>query len=227
MISQRRIERRPQARSLFNGDILGRRGRLVQEARPTLALSQSRSCAKSGRAPRCSSSCATLWVTGRPDSISRFRFGCGSRCFSRISRRAVAEGRGKAQADALRKTRTETLAKLVVGNGVETVPSSNIHKVTSCASWPASSSRATATCLMVPRWSTNRRSPASRHPWSARPAAMAVRLRHARDLGSNRHWHLFGEPGRIVSRSDDLVSSRVRHGRRRPTRSRSRSCWRV
>ncbi|HEX8806073.1 MAG TPA: potassium-transporting ATPase subunit KdpB, partial [Candidatus Aquilonibacter sp.] len=41
---------------------------------------------------------------------------------------AVAEGRGKAQADTLRKTRTETLAKLVVAGETETVPSSNLRK---------------------------------------------------------------------------------------------------
>jgi K+-transporting ATPase ATPase B chain len=41
---------------------------------------------------------------------------------------AVAEGRGKAQADALRRTKTETLANLVVGDGIESVPSSNLRR---------------------------------------------------------------------------------------------------
>lgn len=41
---------------------------------------------------------------------------------------AIAEARGKAQADSLRKTREETPAKLIVGNTVTTVSSSQLKK---------------------------------------------------------------------------------------------------
>lgn len=41
---------------------------------------------------------------------------------------AIAEARGKAQADSLRKTREETPAKLVVGNATKTVSSSQLKK---------------------------------------------------------------------------------------------------
>src|ERR1700721_21840 len=37
---------------------------------------------------------------------------------------AMAEGRGKAQADTLRKARSETVAHLVVGDKIEEIPSS-------------------------------------------------------------------------------------------------------
>ena len=42
---------------------------------------------------------------------------------------AMAEGRGKAQADTLRKTRTETVAnRLTTGNQMEKVPAASLHK---------------------------------------------------------------------------------------------------
>jgi potassium-transporting ATPase ATP-binding subunit len=41
---------------------------------------------------------------------------------------AMAEGRGKAQADNLRKTRTETMAKLVRDGGVEMVPAPSLRR---------------------------------------------------------------------------------------------------
>ncbi len=41
---------------------------------------------------------------------------------------AVAEGRGKAQADTLRKMRQETVARRVVGTGEETIPASQLRK---------------------------------------------------------------------------------------------------
>lgn len=42
---------------------------------------------------------------------------------------AIAEARGKAQADSLRKTREETPAKLIVNDKVKTVSSSQLKKV--------------------------------------------------------------------------------------------------
>jgi K+-transporting ATPase ATPase B chain len=41
---------------------------------------------------------------------------------------AVAEGRGKAQADALRKTRTETIARRLRGNAEERIPAAELQK---------------------------------------------------------------------------------------------------
>ena len=41
---------------------------------------------------------------------------------------AMAEARGKAQADTLRKTKTDSVAKRVLGNGkIETVPASKLR----------------------------------------------------------------------------------------------------
>ena len=159
------------------------RGRLVQEARSALAVSQSRDVrrARSARSSRCSSSCATLSSHGPAGfdfAISMWLW--FTVLFANFAE-AVAEGRGKAQADALRKTRTETLAKLVVGDGSRNRTRRAIcAKATSSASRPASSSRATATSSKARRRSTNRRSPASRRPSSARPAAIAARLPAAR-----------------------------------------------
>ena len=41
---------------------------------------------------------------------------------------AMAEGRGKAQADALRKMRTETYANLVTDDGIKQVPAAELRK---------------------------------------------------------------------------------------------------
>ncbi len=41
---------------------------------------------------------------------------------------AVAEGRGKAQADALRSTKSETMAKKIVGDGIESVSSTTLRQ---------------------------------------------------------------------------------------------------
>ena len=64
---------------------------------------------------------------------------------------AVAEGRGKAQADALRKTRTDTTAKRLrrsrrsAADRTRSSTRSTSRSTTSCSSRPAKSSRATAT----------------------------------------------------------------------------------
>ena len=41
---------------------------------------------------------------------------------------AVAEGRGKAQADALRRMKTETMANRVIDGQVQVIPASQLHK---------------------------------------------------------------------------------------------------
>ena len=57
---------------------------------------------------------------------------------------AIAEARGKAQADSLRKTREETPAKLVNGNTVRIVSSNALKKTISSNVRRATSSRPTA-----------------------------------------------------------------------------------
>ena len=61
---------------------------------------------------------------------------------------AIAEGRGKAQADSLRRQRTETQAKLLAGAGLQRATSScrapASRSATSCWSKPATPSRPTA-----------------------------------------------------------------------------------
>ena len=60
---------------------------------------------------------------------------------------AVAEGRGKAQADTLRRTRSETQAKLLAGLDGATTGSfleRALRSAMSCSSRPATSSRPTA-----------------------------------------------------------------------------------
>ena len=61
---------------------------------------------------------------------------------------AIAEGRGKAQADSLRRTRTETQAKLLgaaeLAATTSSFPAPASRSATSCWSRPATSSRPTA-----------------------------------------------------------------------------------
>ena len=95
---------------------------------------------------------------------------------------AMAEGRGKAQADTLRKTRTETVAHRVLGDGRTEIGAGRdaCARTTSCAWSPASSSPPTARSSKAsPRW-TNRRSPANPRPSSASPAATGRRSPAAR-----------------------------------------------
>ena len=84
---------------------------------------------------------------------------------------AVAEGRGKAQADTLRKTRQGTIARRVTGwqpgafiavADVEQRPGPEARpRATSWCARPATSSPATATSWRASPASTSRRSPAS------------------------------------------------------------------
>ncbi len=74
---------------------------------------------------------------------------------------AIAEGRGKAQANALRATRTTTIATLP-RRRVETCPRPSCSAATSSSSTPARSSRPTARSSRASARSTSRRSPASR-----------------------------------------------------------------
>ncbi len=130
MITQRRLERRPKSRSLFDREILGRA--LVDSFKKL----DPRWMARNPVMFVCEvGALATLLFFVR-DLITHgpagFDFAISiwlwfTVLFANFAE-AVAEGRGKAQADALRKTRTETLAKLVVAGETETVPSSNLRK---------------------------------------------------------------------------------------------------
>ena len=130
MLSQKRLERRPKSRSLFDREILGRA--LVDSFKKL----DPRWMARNPVMFVCEvGALATLLFFVR-DLISHgpagFDFAISiwlwfTVLFANFAE-AVAEGRGKAQADALRKTRTETLAKLVVAGETETVPSSNLRK---------------------------------------------------------------------------------------------------
>ncbi|EUA50603.1 potassium-transporting ATPase B chain domain protein [Mycobacterium xenopi 3993] len=94
---------------------------------------------------------------------------------------AVAEGRGKAQADTLRKSKADTIARRLRGwapgvTGVEElVPRRCCSKAISSSSKPASSSPATATSWKALRRWTNRRSRASPRRSSVSPAATVRR----------------------------------------------------
>jgi K+-transporting ATPase ATPase B chain len=73
---------------------------------------------------------------------------------------AMAEGRGKAHADALRKTRTATMARKLVNGKEVSVPSSRTQRlVTDLFVRPAKRSLPTVKSLKVLRPSMNRRSP--------------------------------------------------------------------
>ncbi len=130
MLSQRRLERRPKARSLFDREILGRA--IVDSFKKLDPRWQARNPVMFV----CEVGALATLVFFARDLVTHgpagFDFAISIWLWFTVLfadfAEAVAEGRGKAQADALRKTRTETLANLVVGEGVETVPSTNLRK---------------------------------------------------------------------------------------------------
>jgi potassium-transporting ATPase ATP-binding subunit len=75
---------------------------------------------------------------------------------------AMAEGRGKAQADTLRKARSETVANACWPGTVEQVPAPTCARRTWWWSSPESLFPATARSSTASRRSTSRRSPANR-----------------------------------------------------------------
>ena len=78
---------------------------------------------------------------------------------------AIAEARGKAQADALRKTRRATPARRLRADGsMEEMVSTDLRRGTGGSGRRAKSSPATAKSSRAWPPSTNRRSPASRPP---------------------------------------------------------------
>ena len=97
---------------------------------------------------------------------------------------AVAEGRGKAQAESLRRTRTEMQAKLLTGyrrDGTSSsFPARRSRSATSSWSKPGTPSRRTARSSRASPRSMKLRSPANRRRSSASSAATARRSRAER-----------------------------------------------
>src|SRR6202451_1494091 len=130
MISQRRIERRPKARSLFDREILGRA--IVESFAKLNPSWQYRNpvmfVCEVGALVTLIFFVRDLLRHGPAGSDFALSIGLWFTVLFANFAEAVAEGRGKAQADALRRTKTETLANLVVGDGIESVPSSNLRR---------------------------------------------------------------------------------------------------
>ena len=132
MLSQRRLERRPKARSLFDraivvraiGDSLGKLDPRWQVRNPVMfvvevgAVATSILCVRDFLAHGENAGfdlaiAAWLWFTV---------------LFANFAE-AVAEGRGKAQADFLRRTKSDTFARLLLDGGVEEkIPSTSLRK---------------------------------------------------------------------------------------------------
>ena len=130
---------------------------------------------------------------------------------------AVAEGRGKAQAETLRRAKTDTMARRLVGwRPAATGARGAGRRRRSCSratsSWsrPARSSPATATSSTASPASTSRRSPASRAP-VIRESGGDRSVGHRRHEGAVRPDRRRDHPeaGRELHRPDD----RARRGR--------------
>jgi K+-transporting ATPase ATPase B chain len=130
VLPQRRLERRPKARSLFDrtivaravGDSFKKLDPRWQARNPVMFVCEVgalatlvffvRDLGSHGPAGFDFAISIWLWFTV---------------LFANFAE-AVAEGRGKAQADTLRKTKTDTTAKRLANGVVETVPSSRLRK---------------------------------------------------------------------------------------------------
>ena len=135
---------------------------------------------------------------------------------------ALAEGRGKAQAAALRGLRQETVARKLVDGREERVAASTLRKgdvvVVEAGETIPGDGEVTS---RASRPSTSRRSPASRPPSSARAAATAPRSPGAPASSPTASWSGSGPTRASRSSTGSSASSRGRSGRRPPTRSRS------
>ena len=116
MLPSSRLERRPQERSLFDRAILGRaRSRIVQQARSALASAQPGHVHRRGRRARHDAVLLPRSAACRDGKSAGFDFAISiwlwfTVLFANFAE-AVAEGRGKAQADFLRRTKTDTKAR--------------------------------------------------------------------------------------------------------------------
>jgi K+-transporting ATPase ATPase B chain len=132
MISDRRLDRRPQARSLFDGQIIRR---AVVDSFVKL---DPRWQARNPVMFVCEVSALVvlfffardLVVAGGKDAGFDFAISAWlwfTVLFANFAE-AVAEGRGKAQADNLRRTKTDTPARRVTGDSEETVGATELRK---------------------------------------------------------------------------------------------------
>src|SRR6202451_1853478 len=123
MISQRRIERRPKARSLFDREILGRAivesfaklNPSWQYRNPVMFVCEVGALVTLGFFVR---DLRTHGPAGFDFAISIWLW--FTVVFANFAE-AVAEGRGKAQAEFLRRTKTDTQARRVAGGREEMV----------------------------------------------------------------------------------------------------------
>ena len=126
---------------------------------------------------------------------------------------AVAEGRGKAQADTLRKAKTDTVARRLAGDAPRSrCPAPSCASATWSSARPATSSPATATSSRASRPSTSRRSPASRRRSSASPAATGRAVTGGTKVLSDRIViKITTKPGEtFIDRMIDLVEGAAR-----------------
>jgi potassium-transporting ATPase ATP-binding subunit len=137
MISQRRLERRPQARSLFDREIISRAIRdsfvklnpLWQARNPVMFTVEVGAAAVT-----------MFWIFDLTNGANvpalhartGFDFAIAAWLWFTVLfanfAEAVAEGRGKAQADFLRRTKTETQARRIVNGREEVVSASALRK---------------------------------------------------------------------------------------------------
>src|SRR5579884_824109 len=130
MISERRLERRPKARSLFDREIVGRAvvesfkklDPRLQYRNPVMFVCEIGALVTFGFSLR---DLGGYRSTGFEFAISLWLW--FTVLFANFAE-AVAEGRGKAQADFLRRTKTETTARKLVGGREVTVPANQLRK---------------------------------------------------------------------------------------------------
>jgi K+-transporting ATPase ATPase B chain len=130
MISERRLERRPKARSLFDREIVGRAvvesfkklDPRLQYRNPVMFVCEIGALVTFGFSLR---DLGGHRSTGFEFAISLWLW--FTVLFANFAE-AVAEGRGKAQADFLRRTKTETTARKLVGGREVTVPANQLRK---------------------------------------------------------------------------------------------------
>ena len=158
------------------------------------------------------------------------RSGCGSRCVFANFAEAVAEGRGKAQADTLRKMRKETIARRLVGGQPsgkeESVPSSSLRKgdlvvVEAGELIPGDGEIIEGIASVDESAITGESAPVIRESGGDRSAVTGG----TKVLSDRIVVRIAADPGRVVPRPHDRAGRGRRRARRRPTRSRCTSCW--
>ncbi len=230
-VSQRRLERRPKARSLFDRAIVvARARRLVQETRSRAGRRATRSCSSS-KSARLATSIFFVRDLVRHDghtpvSILRSRPGCGSRCCSRTSPRRWPKGAARRKPTSLRRTKSDTTRGACGRRAVKSVASTalaqgrSVRRRGRTRSIPGDGDVIEGAATVDESAITGESAPVIREV-GRRPQRR--HRRHARALRPDRRAR-YGEPGRKLPRPDDLAWSKARSAKRRQTKSRSRSC---